>query len=84
MLPNNPLEVKEHIVRRKYLIIGLLLIIAMVGVVALFKAPSSPLQKISQKKPTVEIKTTYKNPFEKKTQYVNPFDKYKNPFVVNR
>lgn len=33
-----------------------------------------------KKEPKVELKTEYKNPFEKETQYVNPFDKYKNPF----
>ena len=42
------------------------------------------LQNLTQKKPTVELKTTYENPFDKKTQYVNPFDKNKNPFVTNR
>lgn len=30
----------------------------------------------------VELKSEYKNPFDKGTQYVNPFDQYKNPFVV--
>ena len=34
--------------------------------------------------PKVDLKTEYKNPFNKETQYVNPFDTYKNPFVVNR
>ena len=28
----------------------------------------------------VELKTEYKNPFDKETQYVNPFLTYKNPF----
>ncbi|TSC65905.1 MAG: Uncharacterized protein CEO21_303 [Microgenomates group bacterium Gr01-1014_80] len=32
----------------------------------------------------VELKSEYKNPFNKETQYVNPFETYKNPFVVNR
>lgn len=32
----------------------------------------------------VELKSEYKNPFDKETQYVNPFNQYKNPFVVNR
>lgn len=36
------------------------------------------------KKSSVELKTTYSNPFDKKTQYVNPFQKYKNPFAVSR
>ncbi len=32
-------------------------------------------------KPTVEVKTTYKNPFKKENQYVNPFDEFKSPFL---
>lgn len=86
VLPNNSLDVKVDVNRhrRKYLIIGLLSAVAILVVVILLKIPSSPLQKIVQKKPTVEVKTTYKNPFDKKTQYVNPFEKYKNPFVTNR
>ncbi|MBI2051878.1 hypothetical protein HYT33_03905 [Candidatus Roizmanbacteria bacterium] len=32
------------------------------------------------KKPNVNLKTQYENPFDKKTQYVNPFSQYKNPF----
>ena len=90
MLPNtnNSLDVKQPVPvnkhRRKYLIIGLLSAVAILVVVALLKTPSSPLQKIVQKKPTVEVKTTYNNPFDKETQYVNPFEKYKNPFVTNR
>ena len=71
--------------RRKYLIIGLASAVAiLLAVIFLVNSPSSPLQKIVQKKPTVETKTTYKNPFDKNTQYVNPFKKYKNPFVTNR
>lgn len=37
-----------------------------------------------QQGPKVDLKTEYKNPFNKETQYVNPFETYKNPFVVNR
>ena len=33
-----------------------------------------------EKKANVELKSEYKNPFDKKTQYVNPFDDFKNPF----
>ena len=43
-----------------------------------------PSLNIVQKKSLVELKTEYKNPFNKNTQYVNPFDQYKNPLVVNR
>lgn len=36
-----------------------------------------------KKEPTkVELKTEYKNPFNKDTQFVNPFDQTKNPFAV--
>lgn len=34
--------------------------------------------------PKVDLKSEYKNPFNKETQYVNPFETYKNPFVVSR
>jgi len=63
---------KIVITRRKVIITLALLVLVVVGVV-LFYVPSS-----------VEIKTTYKNPFDKGTQYVNPFEKNKNPFVTNR
>lgn len=74
---------KITMTRRRYVIL-LLCLVAAIGIVVLLSLPSSPLQKTSQKKAAVEIKTTYKNPFDKKTQYVNPFEKYKNPFVTNR
>ncbi|OGH30330.1 MAG: hypothetical protein A3B41_00240 [Candidatus Levybacteria bacterium RIFCSPLOWO2_01_FULL_37_26] len=74
---------KIVITRRKVIITLALLVLVVVGVV-LFYVPSSPLQKIYQKQSSVEIKTTYKNPFDKGTQYVNPFEKNKNPFVTNR
>lgn len=35
---------------------------------------------VGLKEPTVELKTEYKNPFNKNTQYVNPFNNFKNPF----
>ncbi|MDO8619002.1 MAG: hypothetical protein Q7R49_03625 [Candidatus Daviesbacteria bacterium] len=46
-----------------------------------FNLPSIPFL---QNGPKVDLKTEYKNPFNKETQFVNPFNKYKNPFVVNR
>lgn len=73
-----------HIERRKYLFFLLVVSVLTLVIVVLLKMPSSPIQKIYQKKPTVEIKSQYKNPFDKSTQYVNPFEKYKNPFVTNR
>ena len=36
----------------------------------------------AEKKPNVQLKTEYSNPFQKETQYVNPFDQYKNPFLT--
>ncbi len=35
----------------------------------------------AKKEPTVQVKSEYKNPFNKDTQYVNPFDQYKSPFI---
>jgi len=86
VLPDTSLDVNQHLNRhrRKYLIIGLLSAIAIAAVLIVIKLPSSPIQKLYTKKPKVEIKTSYKNPFDKETQYVNPFEKYKNPFVTNR
>ncbi|MBI4092139.1 MAG: hypothetical protein HY427_02985 [Candidatus Levybacteria bacterium] len=63
----------------------IILILAAVAGLALiyFVVLKKPLPSL-QRGPKVELKTTYKNPFDKNTQYVNPFDKYKNPFVTNR
>lgn len=47
----------------------------------IIKLPALPFL---QKGPSVELKTEYKNPFDKETQYVNPFESYKNPFTVGR
>lgn len=63
------------------------IIAAIVAVVlinqGLLKIP--PLIKIqTSKEPKVELKTDYKNPFDKTTQYVNPFAGYKNPFDTLR
>ena len=79
----NKLIAKFNAHRRKYVIISLA-VAAVIITVVLYNIPSSPLQKIVQKKPNVQIKTSYKNPFDKNTQYMNPFEKYKNPFVANR
>lgn len=64
----------------------LLLLAAAIFALIYFGVIKNPLKNLNlfQKGPKVELKTDYKNPFDKKTQYVNPFDKYKNPFVVNR
>lgn len=70
-----------------HLLLPLLLLLAA-ALFALFyfgiiKLPFS-LPTFQKQLTKVELKTEYKNPFDKKTQFVNPFDKYKNPFVVNR
>lgn len=70
-----------------HLVLLLVLLLAIAGgVYALihFKIISLPWLGNNQNNLTtkVELKTEYKNPFDKNTQYVNPFDEYKNPFVV--
>lgn len=37
---------------------------------------------IDSKKPNVELKASYKNPFDRNSQYVNPFEEFKNPFLA--
>ncbi len=44
--------------------------------------PFKNLPFVGQTVPKVDVKSEYKNPFDKNTQYVNPFQTYKNPFVV--
>lgn len=61
------------------LLIAALIIGAILVFTGKFKVPSLPF---GQKGPKVDLKTEYKNPFDKKTQYVNPFDTYKNPFTL--
>lgn len=36
---------------------------------------------LDKKDPTVQVKSEYKNPFNKSSQYVNPFDQSKSPFL---
>ncbi len=67
----------------------LLLLVLGAGVFLLsyfgiIKIPNLPFLNFFQKKPTVELKKDYKNPFNKETQYVNPFQTYKNPFTVSK
>lgn len=66
-----------------------LIIIAVVAIWALvlYFLVSNNIIKLKipslKKEPTkVELKTEYKNPFNKETQFVNPFDGTKNPFAV--
>lgn len=65
-----------------------LLLVLVVGAAAFILVTlgviKNPLKNLNlfQKGPKVEVKTEYKNPFDKKTQYVNPFETYKNPFVI--
>jgi predicted PurR-regulated permease PerM len=71
-------------------LVAILVATIVIGLILIFlgaiKVPLSPtsITTILQKKPTVQLKTEYNNPFAKETQYVNPFEKYKNPFVVSR
>lgn len=62
----------------------LLLLIAAATALIYFGVIKNPFKNLNlfQKGPKIELKTEYKNPFDKESQYVNPFDKYKNPFVV--
>ena len=63
----------------------IILVLALAGFAVMkFGFIKIPSLNIVQKKSLVELKTEYKNPFNKNTQYVNPFDQYKNPLVVNR
>ena len=57
-------------------------VIIAVAVAAYFIYTRFIAKKLSPKQPKVELKTEYKNPFNKDTQFVNPFDKTKNPFAV--
>ena len=65
-------------------VIPILVLVMVVVVVVLVRGGKVSAPRLFSKGPKVELKTTYKNPFDKNTQYVNPFDKYKNPFVTNR
>ncbi len=64
-----------------HLVLLLVVFFVLVGTVVYFLAVSGKVSVpfISQK-PTVALKTEYKNPFDKNSQYVNPFDKFKSPF----
>ena len=66
-----------------FVITVLILVIIVVAILIIRGNIKTPTDLFS-KAPKVELKTTYKNPFDKETQYVNPFSKYKNPFVTNR
>lgn len=62
-------------------VIGLAIAAYLILVYLGILKPSGNIPSI-QRGPSVNLKTEYKNPFDKETQFVNPFDKYKNPFVV--
>ena len=65
-------------------VIPVLVLVAVVVIVLIVRGNLKTPAGLFSKAPKVELKTTYKNPFDKNTQYVNPFDKYKNPFTTNR
>lgn len=61
----------------------LVIIIAFWAVVAYILISKGIIKKpsfLGPKTASVELKTEYKNPFDKETQYVNPFQEFKNPF----
>lgn len=63
----------------------LLIIAALIALYILFlqKVIPSSLSKKTQKssqEPTVTLKTSYSNPFDKNAQFINPFSEYTNPF----
>ncbi len=70
-----------------HLILILIVIIVAIGVGVYLVAKPQIFKSqagSSANLPKVELKSEYKNPFDKNTQYVNPFDQYKNPFVVSK
>jgi len=72
--------------RKKFFLLAFVGVVGIGSVVLVNQMMRQSTQSKSQAqgKATVELKATYKNPFDKKTQYVNPFEKHKNPFVTNR
>lgn len=72
--------------KKKLIRLGIIVVVLIIAVVAFLliyvKTWKFPSTSVFQKKAVVQLKTEYKNPFEKETQYVNPFETYKNPFVV--
>lgn len=40
-----------------------------------------PLLGLREQPTSVELKSEYKNPFDRNAQYVNPFTDYKSPFI---
>lgn len=71
--------------KKRLLFFGIPLLVVIVAVIVILALRGQgPAVQLFKKGPKVEVKTTYKNPFDKSTQYVNPFEKYKNPFVTNR
>ena len=70
--------------KRILFIVPVLVIVAIIVTFLIVRGNIKTPAGLFSKAPKVELKTTYKNPFDKNTQYVNPFDKYKNPFVTSR
>lgn len=64
-------------------LLPVIIIILITGILIYVLIQKGILKKPSlfgAKKPTVELKTEYKNPLKKNTQYANPFNDFKNPF----
>lgn len=65
-----------------HLFLLLVVFVAIVTVGLLFvnkKKQQVALQTNNANQASVQLKSQYKNPFDKKDQFVNPFDQYKSP-----
>lgn len=80
------MNTEKGVVHLLFLLIIVLIVGGSIFLVTqgIIKLPGVSLPSVSlfQKKPTVQLKEEYKNPFKKETQYVNPFETYKNPFAI--
>lgn len=64
-------------------LLPIIIILVLTGIVIFVLIQQGIIKKpsfLGSKKPTVELKTEYNNPFKKNTQYANPFNDFKNPF----
>lgn len=62
-----------------FLLLVVFVVIIVIGYLLISKKKQLTLNPQSAKESVVQLKTDYKNPFDKKDQYVNPFDTYKSP-----
>lgn len=83
-MPGSPF--KKWLSSRRVVVLIVLLVLIVAVAVWLYLAskkssgpPSIGSAILGQSK--VEVKTEYKNPFDRKNQFVNPFKEVKNPFT---